>query len=114
MHIRSSDENARDCRVWLDGVEVTRWCCEADDSAGFVRSYRLIDGKPYVVGASGGRIEPGEERLDPPPPVAQYGEAATEMRFGRVEIRIAGGYTSPETFPRAIRVRETTAGEGAR
>lgn len=107
MHLRSNDPIARHCRIWLDGAEMTSVCCEADDEAGFVRVFRLIDGNPYVVGASGGPVRPGEERLDPPPPVAQYGEVATEMRFGRVEIRIAGGYTSPTSLLRAIRVVDT-------
>jgi len=33
------------CRIWLNGEEVTRWCCYADDGIGLVKIYKHDDQK---------------------------------------------------------------------
>ena len=42
-----NDRHTRQCRVWLDGVEVTRRCVRADDQAGVVTCLQVHpDGSP--------------------------------------------------------------------
>lgn len=58
------------CRVWLNGEDVSRWCCYADDTTGLVKIYKHNEAgilAPKTLEEKYGRVriecphdEPGE------------------------------------------------------
>ena len=72
MKIIAGGPGSKDCKIFLDGKEVTRDCYEADDEEGYVKCYKRNDFGDFYI-----------DRHNPD-------ESARETRQGKVEI-IKGG-----------------------